>query len=134
MVKELIPFTTNHVYRQYFEEFYDFTDANIYGLNKTSSGVVINSLVPNITLPNKHLSDIKKEGLNITNYTITFNPSSNFTNFTLCIVFYHWSNRDFALIKKNSQDNQVLLGLTFTKAAGYLTLLSNNMRFFYFTK
>ena len=63
MVKELIPFTTNYVYRQYFEEFYDFTDANIYGLNSTSSGVVINSLHPNITLPNKHLSDIKKDGL-----------------------------------------------------------------------
>ena len=55
MVKELIPFTKNYVYRQYFEEFYDFTDANIYGLNKTSSGVVFNSLHPNITLPNKHL-------------------------------------------------------------------------------
>ena len=33
MVKELIPFTTNNVYRQYFEEFYDFSDADIYGLN-----------------------------------------------------------------------------------------------------
>ena len=128
MVKELIPFTTNHVYRQYFEEFYDFTDANIYGLNKTSSGVVINSLHPNITFPNKHLVDVKKDGLNITNYTITFTPSGNFTNFTLCIVFYHWSNRDFALVKKNSQNNQRLLSLTFTKAVGYLTLLSNSIR------
>ena len=128
MVKELIPFTTNHVYRKYFEEFYDFTDANIYGINKASSGVVINSLVPNISFPNKHLSDIKKEGLNITNYTINFNPSSNFTNFTLCIVFYHWSNRDFALVKKNTQDKQSLISLTFSKAAGYLTLLSNSLR------
>ena len=128
MVKELIPFTTNYVYRQYFEEFYDFTDANIYGLNKTSSGVVINSLHPNITFPNKHLVDIRKEGLNVNNYTITFNPSGNFTNFTLCIVFYHFSNRDFALVKKNSQDNQALLSLTFSKIAGYLTLLSNNLR------
>ena len=87
MVKELFPFTTNYVYRRYFEEFYDFTDANIYGLNKTSSGVVFNSLLPNITFPNKHLADIKKEGLNVNNYTISFNPSSNFTNYTLCIFF-----------------------------------------------
>ena len=130
MVKELIPFTTNHVYRQYFEQFYDFTDANIYGLNKTSSGVVINSLVPNITFPNKHLSDIKKEGLNINNYTITFNPSVNFRNYTLCIVFYHWSNRDFALVK-NSHDNQNLLSLTFSKAAGYLSLISFIKREFF---
>ena len=128
MVKELIPFTTNYVYRQYFEEFYDFTDADIYGLNKTSSGVVFNSLHPNITLPNKHLADIRKERLNVNNYTITFNPSGNFTNFTLCIVFYHFSNRDFALVKKNSQDNQALLSLTFSKIAGYLTLISNSLR------
>ena len=128
MVKELIPFTTNHVYRQYFKEFYDFTNANIYGINKSSSGVVINSLHPNISFPNKHLVDIRKDGLNVNNYTITFNPSGNFTNFTLCIVFYHWSNRDFALVKKNSQNNQMLLSLTFSKAAGYLTLLSNSIR------
>ena len=126
MVKELIPFTTNYVYRQYFEEFYDFTVANVYGISSTSSGVVFNSLHPNITFPNKHLSDIRKEGLNITNYTINFTPSGNFTNYTLCIILYHWSNRDFALVKKNTQNNQGLLSLTFAKAASYLTLLTNN--------
>ena len=86
MVKELIPFTTNYVYRRYFEEFYDFTDANIYGLSKTSSGIVINSLIPNITIPNKHISDIKEDGLNMNKYSISFNPSGNFTNYTLCLV------------------------------------------------
>ena len=70
-----------------FKEFYDFTDADIYGLSSTSSGVVINSLHLNITFPNKHLVDIRKEGLNINNYTITFNPSVNFRNYTLCLVF-----------------------------------------------
>ena len=59
------------------------------------------------------------------------NPSGNLTNFTLCIVFYNWNNRDFALVKKNSQNNQSLLSLTFSKAAGYLTLLSNNIRDFF---
>ena len=44
MVKELIPHTTNYLYSQYFEEYYDFTDANIYGINTSSSGVIINSL------------------------------------------------------------------------------------------
>ena len=131
MVKELIPFTTNYVYRRYFEEFYDFSDVNIYGLNKTSSGVVFNSLVPNITFPNKHLSDIRKDGLNVNNFTINFTPSGNFTNYTLCIVFYHWSNRDFALGKNNSQNRQGLLSLAFTKAAGYLNLFSNNKRDFF---
>ena len=128
MVKELIPFTTNHVYRQYFKEFYDFTDANIYGLSKTSSGIVINSLHPNITLPNKHLANINKKGLDVNNYTVTFNPSGNFRNYTLCMVFYIRTDIDFALVKKNSQDNHNLLSLTYTKAAGYLTLLSNSRR------
>ena len=128
MVKELIPFTNDYVYRNYFEEFYDFSDAHNYRLIKSSSGVVFNSLVQNITFPNKYLSNIRKEGLNVNNYTITFTPHVNFTNFTLCMVFYHWSNRNFALVKKSSDSNQSLLNLTFTKAAGYLTLLSNSIR------
>ena len=49
----------------------------------------------------------------------------------MCIVFYHWNNRNFALYKKNTQNHQSLLSLTFTKAAGYLTLLSNNVRKFF---
>ena len=110
---------------------FDFSDANIYRLNKTSSGVVINSLFPNINFPNKHLSDIKKGGLNVNNYTITFNPSGNFTNYTLCIVFYHSSNRNFSLAKNKSQNKQGLLSVTFAKAAGYLTLFSNNNRYFF---
>ena len=129
MVKELIPFTTNHVYRKYFEEFYDLSDANIYGLSSSSSGVDITSIQPNITLPSKNIDNIRKEGLNINNYTITFSQT-NFRNYTLCMVFYHWHNRDFALAKKNKKDNHPLLNLTYTKAAGYLTLISNIKRVF----
>ena len=133
MVKDLIPFTTNYVYRRYFGEIYDFTDANNYGLNRRSSGIIINALndykngINGIGIPNRNISDIKKEGLNISNYTITFSPV-NFTNFTLCVVFYHWGNRDFSLYKINSQDNDILLSLNFAKASGYLTLITNNLR------
>ena len=137
MVEELIPFTTNHVYRRYFEKIYDFTDANNYELKRGASGIIINGLnyynhsLHGIGIPNRNISDIRKEGLNINNYTITFYPSVNFRNYTLCIVFYHWSNRDFALVKKNSQNNQTLLSLTFAKAAGYLTFISNSIRQFF---
>ena len=103
-------FTKNYVYRKYFEKIYDFTDSYNYGLSIGSSGIIINSLIHYnhnrgsnaIGLPNRNISDIKK-GLNIANYNISFNPSSSFRNYTLCIVFYHWSNRDFALVKKNTQ-------------------------------
>ena len=136
MVKELITFTKDYVYRRYFEYIYDFTDANNYSLSRSSSGIIINGLnhfnhnlgLHGIGIPIRNINDIKKEGLNITNYTISLHPPSNFTNFTLCIVFYHWNNRDFALVKKNSNNHQRLLSLTFTKAAGYLTLLSNSIR------
>ena len=136
MVKELIPFTVNHVYSRFFDQIYDFTDANNYELKSGASGIVINGLndfhsLIGITIPDKDLSNIKKEGLNINNYTITLNPSANFKNYTLCLVFYHWDNRDFALVKKNKQNNQHLMNLTYSKAAGYLTLFTSSKREFF---
>ena len=136
MVKELIPFTVNHVYSRFFDQIYDFTDANNYELKRGASGIVISGLnnfhnLNGITIPDKDLSNIKKEGLNINNYTITLNPSANFRNYTLCLVFYHWDNRDFALVKKNKQNNQHLMNLTYSKAAGYLTLLTSSKRQFF---
>ena len=134
MVKELIPFTTNYVYRRYFEEFYDFTDANIYRLNNISSGIVINSLIPNITIPNKHISDVKKDGLNMKKYSISFNPSANFTNYTLCLVLSNWREKKFTLVKKDG-NNQDLASLNcnfdLSNGTRYLTLLSNNKRDFF---
>ena len=44
MVKKLAPHTVNNLYRNYFEVF-DFTDANNYGLSRSSSGIVFNSLI-----------------------------------------------------------------------------------------
>ena len=136
MVKELIPFRKNHVYNRFFDQIYDFTDANNYELKSGASGIVINGLndfhsLKGITIPDKDLSNIKKEGLNINNYTISLNPSANFKNYTLCLVFYHWDNRDFALVKKNKQNNQHLMNLTYSKAASYLTLLTSSKRQFF---
>ena len=136
MVKELIPLTANHVYNRFFDQIYDFADGNNYELKSGASGIVINGLndfhsLNGITIPDKDLSNIKKEGLNINNYTITLNPSDKFKNYTLCMVFYHWDNRDFALVKKNKQNNQNLMSLTYTKAAGYVTLLTSSKRQFF---
>ena len=112
MVKELIPYTTNYFYRQYFEEFYDFADANNYGINIGSSGVIINSLKPNITIPNKDLSFVKKEGLDIVNYNVNFSPLGS-SQYTLCIVFDHWRNRNFTLTKYLTSNNNILLKLNY---------------------
>ena len=132
MVKEIHPFTTNNIYRQYFERFYDFTNASQYTLNIGSSGVVINGLksiatdgntLNKIIIPNRHLRDIKKEGIDIYN-TISF-PTPNFmTDYTLCIVFYHWRNRSFNLSKKNSDNDNLHLRLIYNKINNKLSLNS----------
>ena len=102
MVKEIHPFTTHNLYRKYFEEVFDFTDATNYVLSRGSSGVVFNSLdsitgnpTRDMGIPNRTIDDIKKEGLNITGYNISFSPPIGITKYTLCIVFYHWRNKNF---------------------------------------
>ena len=104
MVKELIPYTANNLYRKYFEEVFDFTDATNYVLSRGSSGVVFNSLdsitgnpTRDMDIPNRTIDDIKKEGLDITGYNISFSPPIGITKYTLCIVFYHWRNKNFSI-------------------------------------
>ena len=60
-IEAMTKFTINNLYRNYFKEVYDFGNADSYGINIGSSGVIINSVKPNITLPpNKDLDEIKK--------------------------------------------------------------------------
>ena len=66
-IEAMTKFTINNLYRNYFEEVFDFTDASNYGLNRSSSGAVFNSLISisgdssrNITVPNRTIDDIKK--------------------------------------------------------------------------
>ena len=96
MVEELFPFTTNYVYRRYFEKIYDFTDANNYVLSRGSSGVIINALnyhnhvasLHGIGIPNRNISDIRKEGLNVNNYTISLSSPPYFFQIILYVLFF----------------------------------------------
>ena len=125
LVKELAPFTKNALHRLYFSEFYDFADADTYGINIGSFGVMINSLKPNITLShNKDLSEISEKGLHINGYNITFSPSHS-SNYTLCIVFSHWRNRSFTLTKYLSTNNNILVKLDYNKSNNKVTLTVN---------
>ena len=126
MVKELIPFTKNSFYRKYFSEFYNFADADSYGINKGSSGIIINSLFQNITLPpNKDLSEIMEKGLHVNGYDITFSPPYYHPIDTLCIVFTHWRNRSFTLTKYLSTNNNILVKLDYNKSNNKVTLTVN---------
>ena len=120
-ISGLTKFTINNLYRSLFNEFYDFSDAQIYGLNQNVIGIIINSAQPNITIPNKDLSSIKT-GLKINNYKITFQPQYS-SKYTLCIVFKLKANRDFYLTKLNSQDNRSLLRLSYSSSRKSLNLL-----------
>ena len=96
MVKELIPYTTNNVYRQYFEEFYDLSDASSYTLSTTSSGVSFNGVNPNILFATKNIDKIYQDGLNVGGYGLTTTVPHS-TNFTICIVFHFCGNRSLSL-------------------------------------
>ena len=113
LVKELIPHIYNNLYRQIFEEYYDFSDASIYGLRSGSFGVIINSFKPNITIPNKDLNIIKNDGINVNGYTLTFNPSNHTSNYTLCIVLTHWRNRKLYLKKIRRSDGKIITYVTY---------------------
>ena len=66
MVKELFPFTQNNLYREYFEEFYDFSDATNYNLTIGASGVVFTGIKPNLSFKtSKDLSIIDTGGLRL---------------------------------------------------------------------
>ena len=125
MVKELAPYTKNNLYRKYFDEVYDFADADSYGINIGSSGIIINSVKPNITLPpNKDLDEITEKGLHINGYDVTFSPSYSLKS-TLCIVFTHWRNRSFTLTKYISTNNNILVKLDYNKSNNKVTLTVN---------
>ena len=135
MVNEIFPFTKNYIYRKYFEDFFDFNDSNIYVLNKSSSGVVFNSLssitgnsARNITLPTKTIDNIKDGGLNVSGYTISYSSANKLTSYTLCIVFTLWRNRNFSIYKKDSNNNQTLLHLFYLNTNNTLTLHIGNTR------
>ena len=129
MVKEIHPFTTHNLYRKYFEEVFDFTDANIYGLTRGVSGVVFNSFdsitgnpTRNIAIPKRTIDDIREDGLNVTGYVISFSPTNYISKYSLCIIFYHWRNRNFSLTKKYSNNNNILLKLNYDKTNNSINL------------
>ena len=135
LVKEVAPFTKNALYRLYFSEVYDFANADSYKLSSTASGIVFNNLssssgntLSDMGIPTKTIDDIRKEGLNVSGYTIGFSPPIGITKYTLCIVFYHWRNRNFSIKKKDSNSGATLLNLFYTTTGNIVSLVVNNVR------
>ena len=123
MVKELIPFTTNNIYREFFEEFDDFSDASTYKLSTTSSGVSFNGVNPNILFATKNIDKIHQDGLNVDGYGLTMTVPHR-TNFTMCVVFHFWRNRSFSLFSNVVNTNNKT-ELKYEKKTYQLTLTTN---------
>ena len=88
MLKELIPFTTNNIYRQHFDEFYDFL---IHHLELGFTG-----LNPDIQFIPKNIDKIKVDGLHVDSYGLTMTvPHSQ--EFTICLVISFWRNKKMNL-------------------------------------
>ena len=97
MVKDLAtklsPCTTNNVYREIFEEFYDLSDAGIYKIQTRPSGVVFIGLLPNIYFTSMFIANIEEGGLRIQNKPISLRLFGK-KSFTLCVVMQLWLNRN----------------------------------------
>ena len=119
-ISGLSKFGINNVYRTLFSEFYDFSDAQIYGLNQNVYGTIINSAQPNIVIPNKDLASIGT-GLKIINYKINFHPQYS-SKYTLAIVFKLKAYKDFYLVKFNSQNKRQLVKINYLPISRSLIL------------
>ena len=65
MVKELIPYTVNYVYRQHFENLYDFSDASNYKINTSASGISFTGMNPGLTIATKNIDKLFEGGLRV---------------------------------------------------------------------
>ena len=88
MVKDLetnlSPHTTNNVYRDIFEEFYDLSNAGICKIATRPSGVVFIRLLPNIYFANMFIANTEEGGLRIQNKPISLRLFVK-KSFTLCV-------------------------------------------------
>ena len=65
-------------------------------------------------IPDKTIDNIKKEGLNVGGYDISFSPPEGITKYTLCLIFYHWRNRTFGLYKRDTNGRSIILQLYYS--------------------
>ena len=98
MVKDLetklSPHTENNAYQKIFEEFYDFSNAGNYKIvdRGQPSGIVMNSLLPNMHFTNMNVANIWEGGLRIQNKPVSLTLFGK-RSFTICVVMRLWLNR-----------------------------------------
>lgn len=130
MVKELRSINRYYFYSTLFEEIWDFTKADNYVLNSSSSSTIsFNKLksikeTSSITFPEKTIDNIKYNGLDVINYTLDIPLPDNMGNLNLFVVFQFWSNRDFNLTRYDTQTNTKLFEINYFSNANRITIKS----------
>lgn len=89
------PHTNNRIYREIFGDFYDLTsDADKFKLTLGSSGITFSEINPNLTYPQRTITDVDFDGLRFVRQTLNL-ASPDSSKFTLYIVMKLCSNRSF---------------------------------------
>ena len=100
MVKDLgtklSPYTTNNVYREIFEEFYDLSDASNYKIIVGVSGIMISGILPHIYFPRMDTTNVLEVGFWLHNTTLSLELFSK-RSFTLCVVMQLWLNKSLSI-------------------------------------
>lgn len=111
MIDKIKPYIKFYIYRKYFKEFWDFSDAKCYNLVTSASGVVFNSIGSisgdanrKLTFPNKTIDNINHGSLTINSYVISFIPPEDKNN-TFCLIFTIWGNRSWNFDKYDVRRN-----------------------------
>ena len=101
MIDKIKPRIKFYIYRKYFKEFFDFSDAKCYNLVTSAYGVVFNSISSisgdvnrNISFPNKTIDNINHGSLTVDSYVLSFYPPEDQNN-TICLIFAIWTNRSW---------------------------------------
>ena len=130
MVKDLetklSPHTTNNVYREIFEEFYDLSDGGIYKIQTRPSGVVFIGLLPNIYFANMFIANIEEGGLRLQNKPISLRLFGK-KSFTLCVVMQLWLNRNMYIKTFMTDGGDKMPHLIYDKTTKKLKLQTNGL-------
>ena len=93
---KLGPYTKNNVYREIFEEFYDFSDASNYKLTLRASGITFTGINPNITFPQMNIANVWEDTLRLKNPTLSLSLYGKW-NYAICVVMQLWLDRSISI-------------------------------------
>ena len=123
---KLSPHTTNNVYREIIEEFYDLIDGGIYKIQTRPSGVVFIGLLPNIYFANMFIANIEEGGLRLQNKPISLRLFGK-KSFTLCVVMQLWLNRNMYIKTFMTDGGDEMPHLIYDKTTKKLKLQTNGL-------